>query len=437
MKFSFKVVILFLILFNFRVPGLYNSAFLAMLLCTFYYFNNQRSIPLTYFFQRYSAVILIATIVLAFIIILIPFLHEVGDVVQSREKRTLIELMMLGATVYVMPLLVEGKESAAFEEIALIICYAFALQGALDLAAVLYDPLGDLFIKLKPGDALLLDADDPDFGNRFRFCNLSGTRLVELTASFGVSFIVFFMVQTKYDHPLMSGLKKYFVFLFILLGTMFAGRTGFIGLVMGFAGWLFFSFNRILLFFKRNMKYIVGFTSLLLFVFYVVLPPKQRQTFTDGVFPFAFEWYYNYKDQGKFEVGSADAIPDHYFFLYDKTLLAGHGVDAFGAAALGYPHSDAGYMNTLVYGGIPFLLILIIYQLLYFVRPIEAALNNKLARDWISIGFFILLIAYIFIAEIKASMVAYLHVIEVMYLALGSSYMIQYYTQKEQDESTG
>ena len=439
MKFSFKVVILFLILFNFRVPGLYNSAFVAMVLCTFYYFYNQRTIPLTYFFRRYDATILIATIALAFIIVLIPFLHEVGTVVQSREKRTLVELMMLGATVYVMPLLVEGKESTAFQEIALLICYAFALQGALDLAAFLYSPLGDLFVTLKPGDAVLLD-NDSDFGNRYRFCNLSGTRLVELTASFGVSFIVFFLVQTKYNHPLMSGWKKYFIFLFILIGTMFSGRTGFIGFVLGLSGWLFFSFLRIVHFFERNIKYIIGFTALLLFVFYVVLPDKQRRSFTDGVFPFAFEWYYNYIDHGTFDVGSADAIPEHYYYLYDQTLLAGHGLDAFGGASFdkyGYTHSDAGYMNTLVYGGIPFLLVLIIYQFLYFIRPIEAALNNKPAKDWISVVFLLLLLIYIFIAEIKASMVAYLHVIEVMYLALGSSYLIQHYKQKELGESTG
>jgi len=342
--------------------------------------------------------------------------------------------MMLGATVYVMPLLVEGKESTAFEEIALLICYAFALQGALDLAAVLYSPLGDLFIKLKPSDALLLE-DDPDFGNRFRLCNLSGTRLVELTASFGVSFIVFFMVQVKYKHPLMAGWRKYFIFAFIFLGTMFAGRTGFIGLLIGLAGWLIFSISRILLFFKHNIKYIIGFTSLILFIFYVVLPVKQQQVFTDEVFPFAFEWYYNYKDHGKFEVASAEATPLHYFYLYDKTLLAGEGADAWNGKL--YPHSDAGYINTLVFGGIPFLLVLIIYQLLYFVRPIEAALNNKPIRDWISVVFLSLLIIYIFIIEIKASMVGYLHVIEVMYIALGSSYLIQQYTREESGELTG
>ena len=437
MKFFFKIVILFLIMFNFRVPGFYNSAFVAMIICTFYYIGNRKAIPLTYLFQRYSAVILIGTVILAFYIVLIVFFHHSGDVMITREKRTWVMFMMLGATVYVMPLLVEGKESTAFEELALIICYAFALQGALDLAAYLYTPLGDLFIKLKPEDALLFE-DDSEIGNRYRYCNLSGTRLVELSASFGVSFIVFYLVQTKYKHQ-MKGWIKYFVFFFIFLGTMFSGRTGFIGFLVGLAGWLIFSYNRIFRFLIRNLKYIIGFTALLLFVFYGLFTPKQRESFTDGVFPFAFEWYYNYRDYGKFEVASAEATPMHYFYIYDKTLTAGDGADAWNGTV--YPHSDAGYMNTLVLGGIPFLLVLIIYQLLYFVRPIEAALNNRSIRepnkDWKSIVFLSLLCIYIFIIEIKASMVGYLHVIEVMYLALGSSYLIQYYTQKESGESTG
>jgi len=430
MKFLFKVIILFLILFNFRVPVFYNSAFVSMLLCTFYYIGKRGTIPFTCFYQRYNAVILIGTLILAFVVFLITFLHQT-DVMGTREKRIWVEFMMLGATVFALPLLIEGKESTAFEELALIICYAFAIQGVIDFAAYLYTPLGDFLIRLKPYDAMQLD-ENPEFMERFRYSNLSGTRLVELTASFGVAFIVFFWVQLKSNLPLMKGWKKYFIFCFIFIGTTLSGRTGFIGLLMGLGGWVFFSFNRIFIFFKKNVSYIVVSSLLILFVYFFVFTEKQRQSFSDEVFPFAFEWYYNYEDYGKLEVNSMEATQYHYYYLYDETLLKGHGLEAYGGHGP-YPHSDAGYTNTLVFGGIPLLLCLIIYQCLYFVRPISIALN----RDRVSIGFFILLFLYIFIAEIKAPMVGSLHVIEVMYLALGFGYIIQYHSQKEQNELTG
>jgi len=436
MQFLFKVIILFLILFNFRVPVFYNSAFVSIGLSALYYMGKKKMIPFTYFFQRYNGVILIGTVALAFIIFVIAFLHHT-EVMAGREKRTWIEFMMLWATVFALPLLLEGKESRAFEELAVIICYAFAIQGVISLVAYLYTPLGDFLIKLKPEDALLLE-EDSEISNRFRYCNLSGTRLVELTASFGAAFIAFFWMQLKYNHPLMVGWKKYFVFFFIFLGTVFSGRTGFIGFLMGLSGWFFFSFNSIFGFLKRNLKYIIGFASLLLFVYYVVFAGRQRNSFENEVFPFAFEWYYNYRDYGKFEVGSMESTSNHYYYLYDETLLKGHGVDAYGGRFNRYRHSDAGYINLLVFGGIPLLICLILYQCLYSFRPIAIALKNKSSPDQIGIVFFLLLFLYIFIVEIKAPAVGYIHVIEVMYLALGSGYIIQHYASKEEpNELTG
>jgi len=435
MQFLFRVIILFLILFNFRVPGLYNSAFVAIILCTFYYIWHRGSIPFTQFYQRYNIAILIGTVVLAFVIVIIAYLHKT-EVMSAREKRTWIEFMMLWATVFALPLLVEGKESTAFKELSLLICYAFAIQGAIGLAAYLYTPLGDFLIRLKPEDALVLD-EGTEFSNRFRFYNLSGTRLVELTASFGVAFIVFFWVQLKYECFLMKGWIKYFILGFIFLGTVFSGRTGFIGLLMGLGGWLLFSYTKIFTFLRKNILYIIGFYLFVQLVFAFGFTAKQRQSFEDEVLPFAFEWYYNHQKYGKYQVNSMETTRNHYYYLYDETLLEGHGVGAFGGRFYLYPHSDAGYINTLVFGGIPFLLCLIIYQCLYFVHPIAIGLKSNSRDERINLVFFLMLFVYVFVVEIKASTVGYLHVIEAMYLALGAGYIMQqYYSQQYPDELT-
>jgi len=436
MQFLFKVIVLFLIMFNFRLPIVYNSVVVSILLSAFYYIGKKGKIPLTYFFQRYNVIILIGTVIVAFIIFLIALLHQT-EVMSSIEKRMWVEFIMLWAVIFALPLLVEGKESTALEELSIVICYAFALQGIISLTGFLYAPFGDFLFEMKPEDtkeAILNPALNLD---KFRLYNLSGILFVELTAAFGVAFIVFFWLQLKSDQPYISGWKKYLIFFFIFSGNTFSGRTGFIGLLMGLGGWLILSYNEVFLFLKRNLGYIIVFSLVTLFSYNVLLTDKQRQSFSKEVFPFAFEWYYNYEETGRFEIHSMEATTnDHYFYLYDKTLLKGHGIEAFGGKS-SYPHSDAGYINTLVFGGIPLLLCFIIYQSLYFIRPIAIARENNSRNNRIDIVFFLLLFLYVFIVEIKTHAIGYIHVIEVMYLSLGSGYIIQHYLQKEQSEFTG
>jgi len=434
MLFLFKVVVLFLIVFNFRVPVIYSSATATILMCTVYYFFKRGSISFTFFFQRYNAVILIGTVLLAYIITLYGFFHHT-DIVPGKELRIWIEFMMLGTTVYALPLLVEGKESTALEEIALIICYAFAIQGCIDLAAYLYAPLGNFLFDMKPEGMREVVMDPAANMARFRLYNLSGSVFVELTASFGVAFVVFFWLMLKSNHPYISGWKKYVIFFFIFMGTTFAGRTGFIGLLIGLGGWLFFSFSRIHTFMKQNVGYFIAFSVALFFIYNFVFSEKQRQSFSNEVFPFAFEWYYNYRDYGKLEVGSAEATKYHYYYLYDATLLRGLGVEA--GDQIIYHHSDAGYINNLVFGGIPFLICLFIYQSLYFITPINITRKTHSRNNQIDGGFFLLLFLYISVVEIKTPALGYLHLIEVMYLALGSSCILQYFFQKEQNELIG
>jgi len=437
MQFVFKIIILFFIVFNFRVPVFYNSVVIALILSAIYYVFKRGSIPFTYFFQRYNVVLLIGNIAVSFVILLIVFLHNTS-VEGTLEKRFWVQFMMMWAIVFALPLLIEGKESTAFEELAVIICYAYAIQGAISITAYLYEPLGDFLFEMKPEaikESVLNPAANLD---KFRLYNLSGILFVELTAAYGIAFILFFWFQLTSDHSLLSGWKKYMVLFFIFLGTILSGRTGFIGLLMGLGGWLFFSYGRIFTFLRHNLGYVIGFILILMFSYNILLSGKQRQSFDDEVFPFAFEWYYNYRDYGKLEVNSLDATTDqHYFYLYDETLLKGHGVTAFAHANPLYPHSDAGYINDLVFGGIPFLICLLIYQSLYFIRPIAIAKKRNLHKDRVCIAFLLLFFLYILILEIKTPALGSLHVAETMFIAIGSCYIIQYYLQNEQIELEG
>ena len=434
MKFLFKIVILFLIIFNWRIPVLYNTVFLAILITTVYYIFNNKTIPFTYFFQRYIAVILIGSVFLAFIIFAYTLFHHT-NVTAGVQKRVWVMLQMICAVIYALPLFVEDKKSTAFDEICVIVCYVFAVQGLIHLTAYLYEPLGDFLFEMKP-EGIKEKVLNPSFNvDRFRLYCLSGIVFVELVAAYGVAFILFFRLQLQGGHPYFNGWKQYVVLFFLIMGTSLAGRTGFVGFGLGILLWLLFSYNRIFTFINNNIISIIVISLLLLFSFNVLLSSQQRAMFNSELFPYSFEWFYNYRDYGTFSVVSLEATEQqHYFYLRDETLLRGHGEAFEWVSNSIYPPTDAGYMNILIFGGIPFLICLIIYQSLYFSRPISIARRTNTYFNRIDAACFIILFIYVFILNYKTSALGTLHTVETLFIAAGSTYIIQYNSRDKLNE---
>ena len=428
MKFFFKIVILFLIIFSWRIPYVYNTVFASMILVTAYYIISKKRIPFTYFFQRYVAVILICSVILAFIIFAFTVFHHT-NVIAGVQKRVWVMLQMICAVIYALPIFIEGEESNPFDEMCVIICYVFAVQGLIHLTAYLYEPLGDFLFDMKP-EGIKEKVLDPRFNvDRFRLYCLSGIVFVELVAAYGVAFILFFRLQLQGGHPYFNGWKQYVVLFFLIMGTSLAGRTGFVGLGLGLLLWFLFSYNRIFVFLNKNIVSITVISILLLFSFNFLLSSQQRTMFNSELFPYSFEWFYNYRDYGTFSVVSLEATEQqHYFYLRDETLLKGHG-EAFEYISNSiYPPTDAGYMNILIFGGIPFLICLIIYQSLYFLRPISIARKTNTYYNRIDAACFIILFIYIFILNYKTSALGTLHTVETLYIAAGSTYIIRSYS---------
>jgi len=154
--------------------------------------------------------------------------------------------------------------------------------------------------------------------------------------------------------------------------------------------------------------------------------------FSEEVMPFAFEWYYNYRDYGKLTVASLEATEAQYFPLRDETLLKGHGVTVDGD--VDYPHTDSGYMNNLIFGGIPYLFCLIIYQSLYFTRPISSAGARRGYYNRVDVALFLVLFLYIFMISYKTTAIGTLHTVMSLFIASGSAYLVQCAAREEEEE---
>jgi hypothetical protein len=339
---------------------------------------------------------------------------------------------MLASFIFALPLLVENEESEAFEKITVIICYTFALQGFIHLAGFLFTPIGDFLYDIKP-ETFKAFIENPEYNiDRFRGYALTGSIFFELPAAYGVACILFFRLQLIEDQTYLTGVKAYIVFFLLVAGITLSGRTGFTGLAIGMFLYSIYSFNKFYAWGKNLWK--IGIAVALSFgFFYLVITPNQRNAILNEVFPYAFEAYYNLRDRGTFSTESTDALMEgHYFQLRNETLVSGHG--NISTHVIFYKHTDAGYMNALIFGGFFYLLALIIYQYLYFAAPLYNVRRRETIEERQDFLCFLLLFAYMFVLEYKADAMGTQHITEVLYIAAGSSFMIRHYYRQVHGE---
>ena len=427
MRLLVKVILVFLIVFNFIVPVVKYSVTVAVILATLYYLVNRRSIPFTYFLHKYVVFIMIGTIALVFVNLAILIIYASDFFLMIR--RLLLQLYMLCSLVYCLPILIEDK-SKAWQETIQVVCFAFTLQGMIHLTGFLFPPIGEWLFEIKPEDFKETVLDPVRNIDKFRGYALAGSIFFELPAAYGVACFLFFRLQLMKDQDWITGWKSYIVILFLLIGIALSGRTGFVGFFIALGLYLLLAKNKIMLIVRNIWKYIlIGICIVVVTNF--LISPQQRKNFEDELFPFAFEAYYNYKKTGDFTTGSTDALQErHYFRLSEETILKGHGIMSIDTKM--YPNTDSGYLNNLIFGGIFYYLCLIIYQSLYFIDPLRRSYvqgqKGILNIDFI---FFTGLFVYMLILEYKAVTLGTQHITEVLLLYAGISFLISHYETDE------
>ncbi|MDR1764350.1 MAG: hypothetical protein LBR64_10455 [Dysgonamonadaceae bacterium] len=425
MKTFFKVVLVFLIVFNFRMPMVYNSVFLAMLLATVYYIIPRQKIPLTYFTAKYNALILFSTLIMAFIYYVYAGFHGQSDIVMV--KRFLVQFQMLLTMVYITPLLLDGEEeSNAYNLACKYLAYAFAVQGVIHLTGYIYTPFGEWILSTKPPEVIARFNNAASGLQRFRGYALTGSLFFELPAAYGIAFIAFVRLMLSDAAKQIPRYMPYFVFFFLIVGIMLSGRTGFIGVGIGIAFYFIFVKDPVSIIYNMAKRTLV-IIPVLLIVFFFVLTPQKRKGFIDDVFPFAFEFMYRFSETGELGTRSTDATIAFYFPLNDDTLIYGIGADPQRVSS-GYPFTDAGYMRTLIYGGVPLLIMLFIYQYLYFHTPLVYARRE---RSWLDILLFLSMFFCISVYHIKDLALGTQHISEVQFLLLGFTYILSCETSEE------
>ena len=412
----FRAILLFLIIFNFNVPIFVYSSFLSVALALGYYLYAYKSIPFYYFYTKHIVVILFVLSLLCILSYLITSHYKVFDV--NVTKVFLLQLVMMACLIFVMPAIIRNSESKAFETALTVVCAAFAIQGSIQLLGFLYQPAANFLLSLRTDD--LINRLEMG-GYFFRGYSLSGSPFFELPAGFGVSFICFFRLMLIKNRAHFNGIWAYVIFFLLLLGSAFSGRTAFTGLVFG-VSFYFLSSMSVKTAFKAVTTTAV-FTVFLTVVYTFILNDSQRKFLITDVFPFAFEFFYRYEAEGVMRTDSSDMLIESFYYMPDMDVFLWGSGRYNNNDGTYYGHTDAGYMRSLLFGGIFYSIALLIYQLCFFINPISEARSKGIGSRKDSL-FMLVLLFHILVVNYKGEALGRMNIMQVLMLFITSTYII-------------
>jgi hypothetical protein len=336
---------------------------------------------------------------------------------------------MVFAMIYVSPLLIGEHRSNVFEYIVMLICLAYALQGIIQLLGFMVPAIGDFLISISPYKEEIIDGRLSS--QAFRSYALAGYHFFGLACGFGSAFILFFKCLFSEKQTFIKGYKAYIIFTLLMVGAAFAGRTAWVGLVTALAMSVVFLFikkpKRI---FYQTMKAIVIMSVALLLIYNVFLTPAIKNQLETTIFPFAFEFFYSYEEDKEFRTSSTDVLIENFYYsLPYETVMYGKG-KFFNLDGSYFGHTDAGYMRTIMFGGILFTLSLIIYQSLYFLKPLALARKGEDHESKMDFIFFLTLFVTMFIFEYKGLIIGNNKAMDATFCLIGIAYITKYFNSK-------
>ncbi len=213
-----------------------------------------------------------------------------------------------------------------------------------------------------------------------------------LSLGYGIAFIVYinYLLNTR------KNFFKIILGLLIIVGIFFAGRSGFIGVLIGGVYYIFSPnggpFIKKTKFLAKTLLYNIFIVIILYIIFSDFI-----NHIIDNVLPFAFEPIYNFINGGKFETASTNELAEMWdtpVTLNEILIGAGRYFNEDGITY--YKTTDIGlFKNIFFWGGIGYFFTVIFqYVQLYPLRYKNISCDNRL--------FFLAIFIFLFSLDFKA-----------------------------------
>ncbi len=389
-----NVAIVFCYIFSFYIAGPITSSLLAAFFLTIYLFlfpTKQR-----WMFQNFKHIFAIKILLIQLFIIGIAFLYSYTHLTFDLSYAK----VMFGQTIHLIAgivIVTYLKYQRHFDELKIekTIVTAFFIQSIIQIIALGMPSFATLLTHFNRAEDL-----QEGYGG-VRGLALAAGSGWSLGLSYGLTYIIFtkrYLLQKIHTKTIIIGI-------ILLIGTFFAGRTGFVGAGLG-----------ILLFFlskeqKTSSKFSLVFKILFLIIIFCgifyLLFPTLADFVIDNVLPFAFEPFYKlYYGEG-FSTGSTNKLGEMWQVPISlKEILIGDGLFTDPTWGYYYKRTDVGILRNLLYWGVVGYLIIIAYQL-FLIHPIKHVKTISVISPRSMHLYKHMIIIYLFALEFKAMTVGF------------------------------
>lgn len=414
----FHTIVIFLFIFSFKIPIIYNSTLLAMILIFPMLFRNTTWNRVFYIFNSKSFIhLFLALFLLGIVSVSYTIFHGFDDYSFSIRFFYQIFYLILSALI-VSCMLTRNPETNEKYYVLTLICNSFLLQSLIIIFAFSYSPFREIIQLFQDSDTIKIAEQ---YGG-VRGLALAGAQFFGL--SIGYSFVVL-ILGFLYVKNAISTWRFSVFFLLYALAIFSVGRTGLIG--------LFFTIVYIMLAsaifdFKKIVRMCSVFILVCIctfFLIYLVVPGSIIDLLFERVLPFAFEFIYKYYEQGHLTTTSTSVLQNMYFELPEKTIFFGDDLYT-NADGTYYMYTDAGYMRVLLYGGIGMLFAMVLnqfWQMYILSVNMRKTLQekNKLLLSFI--------VVMLFIFQYKGEVISYLAMVQMLLFLITLSFSAANYNK--------
>lgn len=402
-KYSFSIshILLFFYIFNFRlIKNLKfssSSIVIAVFLTAYMFFNRKYMLYcLRWYKSKYNLRIIVVG---SLLILIMCFTTIMQDAFDFEIVRLLINELLIVEIGFLLIAFMDYKEKK--DSIIDILIDVFFIQSLIQNFSIVNEKFRNI-TNIFRDDAVIMQSLR-DYGGA-RGTAISGSAFFGLAVAYGILFviIVYHWKEWKYKHTI----TRVIVLVILCLGAISAGRTSFVGIAIALL--YFFIENLKKCNYLRTRNGMLGFCFIMciLLISFCMIVQKSKSNYSLKIFfEYSSEFFRNFMDGKGLSSSSTESLfGKMYFSLNFKQILIGDGRYIDGG--LYYMHTDAGYMRTILFGGIGAFFLLLYYQIQFMNTGIKYC-------KILNFNIFILLSLLVF--EIKGDVIGMLQILQAIF----------------------
>lgn len=208
---------------------------------------------------------------------------------------------------------------------------------------------------------------DPDsvvgLGDNFRGSALSAATTYHLSLAYGICFIIYI------KHYIINSInvKTILIGILIFAGIFCAGRSGFVGCIIGLTGYIFLPRHYTVTSKVISLVKLISITIVLVILLMALLAifmPEFYNLLNSYILPYAFEFIYSHQSGGSMETASTNQLMEMWnedFNYFEFLIGSGHFSNPDGSY---YMHVDPGILRHLLFLGVLGYCFILYYQYL-------------------------------------------------------------------------